>query len=131
VGRVDVNSAKYNAGLHFDHGGGPNKSPHSPPPSLSVRQVEGVLAIPGNVATFQQTENYMVSALGTVLKNDMMIKLRSNSLSIVDLEKVGPTLPLERKMRNVGNLTAIGKEARRRATLEVTCHAVSYKDTVS
>ena len=93
-----------------------------PSPSLSltvapslVRQVEGVLAIPGHVAAFQQTEKSMVSALGTVLKNSMMVKLRSDELYVVDLEKVGPSLPLARKPVRTRDLSAVDYKCPQRA----------------
>ena len=74
-----------------------------------------MLAIPGHIAAFQQTETFMVSALGTVLKNGMMVKLRSDELHVVDLEKVGPSLPLARKPVRTRDLSAVGHKCIQRA----------------
>ena len=81
-------------------------------------KIEALLAIPGNTSTFQQSEKLMVAALGVTLKQNMMDKLRAETLSVVDLDAVGPTLPLARKEVPVSSLDEVSKECRRRGTEE-------------
>ena len=95
-------------------------------------EIEALLAIPGNTPTFQQTEKLMVAALGVTLKQNMIDKLRAETLSVVDLEAVGPTLPLVRKEVPVSSLDEVSKECRRRGTEEAErryCGNTTYEVT--
>ena len=74
-----------------------------------VTEVEVVLRITKPVTTLVQTEIHYTSAFGYVLKKNALDLLRSEHLSVVDLEKVGVKKSLVRVDRPVMELTSVVK----------------------
>ena len=83
-----------------------------------MTEVEAVLRITKPVATLVQTEIHYTSAFGYVLKKNALDLLRSEYLSVVDLEKVGVKKSLVSVDRPVMELTSVGQTTRARAQLE-------------
>ena len=63
-----------------------------------------------------------MTALGVLLKEQMMASLRAKSFEVVDLPRVSESAVLPRVHKLVADFTDVGKEARRRGTLEGERH---------
>jgi hypothetical protein len=84
----------------------------------SVAEVEAVLAISKELTVFVQNETAFTAAIGRPFKEKMLAKLRSNTLSVVDLEQVTTSPHLIRNEVPLEDMTEVGKTCKWRATLE-------------
>jgi len=70
------------------------------------------------VATLSQTEVKFTSALSVPLRERMMEDFRSKTIQVVDLANVTASPKMPHISKEVKDMTAVGQEALRRATLE-------------
>ena len=84
----------------------------------AVTEVEAVLAISNKLTVFVQNETAFTAAIGQPFKENMLTKLRSDTLSVVDLDKVSAEPKLIRHDVALEDMTEIGKTCKFRATLE-------------
>jgi hypothetical protein len=84
----------------------------------ALTEVEAVLAISKELTVFVQNETAFTAAIGRPFKESMLMKLRSDTLSVVDLEQVTKSPNLIRRDVHLVDMTEIGKTCKIRATLE-------------
>lgn len=85
---------------------------------VTAAEFLAVLESSSAVATLAQTEVKFTSALSVPLLERMMEDFRSPTIQVVDLANVTASPKMPRISKEVQNMTAVGQEALRRATLE-------------
>jgi hypothetical protein len=75
----------------------------------ALTEVEAVLAISKELTVFVQNEMAFTAAIGQPFKEKMLMKLRSNTLSVVDLEQVTDSPHLIRHDVSLEDMNEIGK----------------------
>ena len=85
---------------------------------VTAAEFLAVLESSSKVATLAQTEVKFTSALSLPLRERMMEDFRSATIQVVDLANVTASPKMPRISKEVKNMTEVGKEALRRATLE-------------
>jgi hypothetical protein len=84
----------------------------------ALTEVEAVLAISNELTVFVQNETAFTAAIGQPFKENMLTKLRSDTLSVVDLDQVTAKPDLIRRDVSLEDMTEVGRTCKLRATLE-------------
>jgi hypothetical protein len=84
----------------------------------ALTEVEAVLAISKELTVFVQNEMAFTAAIGRPFKESMLMKLRRDTLSVVDLKQVTASPQLIRQDVQLEDMTEIGRTCKLRATFE-------------
>eukprot|EP00173_Palmaria_palmata_P005208 Plantae.Rhodophyta-Palmaria_palmata.ctg8739.p1 GENE.Plantae.Rhodophyta-Palmaria_palmata.ctg8739~~Plantae.Rhodophyta-Palmaria_palmata.ctg8739.p1 ORF type:complete len:413 (-),score=98.00 Plantae.Rhodophyta-Palmaria_palmata.ctg8739:123-1319(-) len=84
----------------------------------NIRFFEGILSIADKAVKLAQYEKQFLGSLSCVVKIDLLKRLRSDSISVVDAEAVTASPKMPRVDVDVADMSPVGEECLRRARLE-------------